>query len=106
FGFDWEDWGRLDALEVLAIAGKSLRTDPRRTYLTGHSMGGHGTWHLGATYPDRWAAIAPSAGWISFATYGGARPPASPTPLQEMLLRPTSPSNTFALVRNYALHGV
>jgi pimeloyl-ACP methyl ester carboxylesterase len=106
FGFDWEDWGRLDALEVLGLASKSLRTDPRRTYLTGHSMGGHGTWHLGATFPDRWAAIAPSAGWISFATYAGAKPPAKPTPLQEILLRPASPSNTPALVRNYAMHGV
>src|SRR5207247_2614106 len=31
FGFDWEDWGRLDALEVLADAQKRLGTDPRRT---------------------------------------------------------------------------
>src|SRR5262249_34917457 len=39
FGFDWEDWGRLDAMEVLALAQHRLHTDPRRTYLTGHSMG-------------------------------------------------------------------
>src|SRR5262249_677740 len=65
YGFDWEDWGRLDALEVLEQARKDLGTDPRRTWLTGHSMGGHGTWYLGVTYPDRFAAIAPSAGWIS-----------------------------------------
>src|SRR5206468_4126470 len=64
FGFGWEDWGRLDALEVLELAQKSLRNGQLRTYLTGHSMGGHGTWHLGATFPDRWAASAPSAGWI------------------------------------------
>src|SRR5262249_27782755 len=69
FGFDWEDWGRLDALEVLEVARASLKTDPRRTYLTGHSMGGHGTWHVGVTFPDRFAAIAPSAGWVSFASY-------------------------------------
>src|SRR5262249_43146969 len=56
YGFDWEDWGRLDALEVLNLAQKDLGTDPRRTYLTGHSMGGHGTWHVGVTYPDRFAA--------------------------------------------------
>src|SRR5207249_1249684 len=56
FGFDWEDWGRLDALEVLDHAQQLLQTDPQRTYLTGHSMGGHGAWQVGATYPDRFAA--------------------------------------------------
>ena len=73
YGFDWEDWGRLDALEVLDLAQRTLQTDPRRTYLTGHSMGGHGTWHLGVTFPDRFAAIAPSAGWISMMSYAGVR---------------------------------
>ena len=70
YGFDWEDWGRTDGLEVLEQASKKLRFDPARTYLTGHSMGGHGTWHLGTTFPDRFAAIGPSAGWVSFSTYG------------------------------------
>jgi dienelactone hydrolase len=107
FGFDWEDWGRLDALEVLADARKRLGADPPRTYLTGHSMGGHGVWHLGATFPDCWAAIAPSAGWISFATYPRPLPPPKKTtPLQEMLRRPASPGDTPRLARNYAWHGV
>ena len=26
-------------------------------------MGGHGTWHIGTLFPDRFAAIGPSAGW-------------------------------------------
>lgn len=39
FGFDWEDWGRWDAMEVQAIAEKMYGTDPKKTYLTGHSMG-------------------------------------------------------------------
>lgn len=69
FGFAWEDWGRLDALEVFDHAQKLLKTDPQRTYLTGHSMGGHGTWYLGATYPDRWAAIAPCAGYPDLIGY-------------------------------------
>jgi pimeloyl-ACP methyl ester carboxylesterase len=106
FGFDWEDWGRFDALEVLDLARKELKTDPRRTYLTGHSMGGHGTWHLGATYPDRWAAIAPSAGWVSFATYTGDRPPADPTPARALLLRAASAGDPLALAKNYARLGV
>ncbi len=105
FGFDWEDWGRLDAMEVLALAQKDLGTDPRRTYLTGHSMGGHGVWHLGLTYPDRFAAIGPSAGWISFWTYSG-RKPDNPTPMQELLFRSSSASDTQALLRNASGQGV
>jgi dienelactone hydrolase len=106
YGFDWEDWGRLDALEVLDLAQRELRTDPRRTYLTGHSMGGHGTWHLGALFPDRFAAIGPSAGWISMFSYAGATRPANPSPMQEILLRAATPSDTLALAKNYLHYGV
>jgi predicted esterase len=106
YGFDWEDWGRLDAMEVLALAQKSLHTDPQRTYLTGHSMGGHGTWHVGVTFPDRFAAIGPSAGWISFWSYAGAVRTADPTPMQQLLNRPMNPSDTLALKQNYVQEGV
>ncbi|MFH1745610.1 MAG: prolyl oligopeptidase family serine peptidase [Planctomycetota bacterium] len=106
FGFDWEDWGRLDAMEVLALAEERLGTDPRRTYLTGHSMGGHGVWHVGVTFPDRFAAIAPSAAWISFWTYGGAQRFENPTPIENILIRATNPSDTLALSRNYLCHGI
>ncbi|TBW28671.1 alpha/beta hydrolase [Gramella sp. KN1008] len=69
FGFAWEDWGRLDALEVLSHAEKMWNTNPSTTYLTGHSMGGHGTWYLGVTYPDKFAAIAPAAGYPDLLGY-------------------------------------
>ncbi|MCZ6690874.1 MAG: hypothetical protein O7H41_14875 [Planctomycetota bacterium] len=39
FGFDWEDWGRLDALEVLAEVQKRYPIDRDRVLLGGHSMG-------------------------------------------------------------------
>jgi poly(3-hydroxybutyrate) depolymerase len=106
YGFDWEDWGCLDAMEVLDLAQKQLRVDPRRTYLTGHSMGGHGTWHLGVTFPDRFAAIGPSAGWISFASYVGGGPVENSTPMERMLQRAALPSDTLALVHNCAQEGV
>lgn len=106
YGFDWEDWGRLDAMEVLENAQKALKTDPQRVYLTGHSMGGHGTWHVGVTFPDRFAAIGPSAGWVSFWSYAGARRPENPDAVQEMLQRATTPSDTLALSSNYASLGV
>jgi dienelactone hydrolase len=100
FGFDWEDWGRMDALEVLHLAAERFGTDPRRTYLTGHSMGGHGTWQLGVHYPGLFAAIAPSAGWPDFWSYTGA--PAWPegTPVERLLHRSMNPSRTRELVRN------
>jgi uncharacterized iron-regulated protein/dienelactone hydrolase len=106
YGFDWEDWGRLDALEVLADAQTLLGSDPQRTYLTGHSMGGHGTWQVGVQYPDRFAAIAPSAGWISFWSYVGAERPGPNTPVETILRRATDPSDTLALSDNYAHFGV
>ncbi|WP_165073249.1 carboxylesterase family protein [Paludisphaera rhizosphaerae] len=111
YGFDWEDWGRKDAIEVLDTASAALGVDPLRTYLTGHSMGGHGTWHVGVTFPGRFAAIAPSAGWISMFSYAGAARPESPDPVDAMFARAGNPSDTLALQRNlaglgvYVLHG-
>lgn len=106
FGFDWEDWGRMDAMEVLQLVEEQFQTDPRRTYLTGHSMGGHGTWYIGANYPTRFAAIGPSAGWISMFSYAGARRPENPDPMLELLSRASAPSDTLLLAANYAQHGV
>jgi poly(3-hydroxybutyrate) depolymerase len=114
FGFDWEDWGRLDALEVLAHAKAQLAHDPSRVYLTGHSMGGHGTWHLAANHPGMFAAAAPSAGWIAFSTYSPARattrttqPATSPADLSRAAFRAASlPSDTFSLLPNLADTGL
>ena len=107
YGFDWEEWGRWDALEVLALALERYRTDPTRTYLTGHSMGGHGTWSIGLTFPDRFAAIAPSAGWISFRTYARAGQTAEDdSPMQELLRRAAASSDTLSLVSNALHHAV
>lgn len=111
YGFDWEDWGRLDALEVLAQAKKTYSHDPQRVMLTGHSMGGHGTWHLGVTFPDQFAAIAPSAGWSSFFSYGGSTRIAPNDPVANVMGRAMNPSDTLSLTRNtlleqvYILHG-
>lgn len=111
FGFDWEDWGRLDAIEVLELNQRRLGIDPRRTYLTGHSMGGHGTWHVGVTFPGRFAAIGPSAGWRSFTSYTGAERFDDASPVERILALAANPSDTVALARNtlhygvYILHG-
>jgi dienelactone hydrolase len=106
FGFDWEDWGRLDAMEVLAHAQATLPNDPSMVYLTGHSMGGHGTWSIGAHFPDRFAAIGPSAGWESFESYGGGYGHNREHPLADTLNRAGNPSRTLLHRYNYAMHGV
>lgn len=108
-GFNWEDWGRLDALEVLAIAKEKFKPDPARIYLTGHSMGGHGTWFLGATYPDMWAAIAPCAGYPTLKGYGSADgliPETGATPMEQLLLRTSNQSDVPKLATNYKQAGV
>lgn len=110
FGFDWEDIGRLDMLEVMRIAQSTIPHDRTKVFLTGHSMGGHGTWHIGLTYPDRFAGIAPSAGWSSFFSYAGS-PQYGSTGVEGMFARAMNPSNTLKLVPNaasfpvYILHG-
>jgi dienelactone hydrolase len=69
FGFDWQDWGRLDLLEVRREVTANYPIDENRVHLTGHSMGGHGTWYNGFTSPDIWASMSPSAGWTTFPLY-------------------------------------
>ncbi|PXX28260.1 prolyl oligopeptidase family serine peptidase [Arenibacter sp. ARW7G5Y1] len=132
FGFAWEDWGRLDALEVLAESKRLFKPDHSKIYLTGHSMGGHGTWYLGATYPDHFAAIAPCAGYPDLLLYRGGRSERIaelteeqrnrygitpkmfermtaeyvPNAVENIVERAGTPSRTLKLIRNYLHHGV
>ena len=101
FGFNWEGIGRKDALEVLEHAQGKANYDPARIMLTGHSMGGHGAWHLGSHYPNLFAAIAPCAGWISFDTYAGGANYNLNDPVQKLLARGNNPSNPLLLKDNF-----
>jgi predicted peptidase len=54
--------------EVIALTQEIAReygVDPKRIYLMGNSMGGMGTWHLTAKYPELWAAASPAAGGVN-----------------------------------------
>ncbi|HTV63377.1 MAG TPA: prolyl oligopeptidase family serine peptidase [Verrucomicrobiae bacterium] len=106
YGFDWEDWGRLDALEVLNIARAELHPDPQKIYLTGHSMGGHGAWQLGALFPDHFAADGVSAGWISFFSYAGGTRFTNATPVEAILQRAAAASDTLLMKSNYLQEGI
>jgi dienelactone hydrolase len=52
----------IDAMRVLDIIRDAYTVDEDRIYLMGHSMGGAGTYHLGAEHDSVWAGIAPLAG--------------------------------------------
>lgn len=54
------DSSRLD--RTLLAATQGLRIDPTRIYLTGLSLGGHGTWSWAKNRPKLFAALAPIAG--------------------------------------------
>jgi predicted esterase len=50
-------------LTVLRDVASTYHLDARQLYLAGHSMGGGGTWTMGAVMSDLWAGIAPLSGW-------------------------------------------
>ena len=54
-------WSEQDVMNVLEMTREEFNIDPKRIYLTGHSMGGAGTLFLGAKHANLWAAIAPVA---------------------------------------------
>jgi dienelactone hydrolase len=112
FGFDWQDWGMLDALECLEHLLATEPIDPDRVVLTGHSMGGHGAWYVGTLHADRFAAVAPSAGWASFFTYGRGMPrDLGDAEVLDVFERVQGENDTEAFVPNlaatpvYVLHG-
>ena len=100
FGFDWEVWGQLQGLNSLDDAMETFRIDPTKIHVTGHSMGGHGTWQFGALHPGRFATAGPSAGWMSFYSYTGARRPTS------VFARAAASSDTINYLENLARRGV
>ena len=53
------------ALKALDQTAAEFNGDPSRTYLTGMSMGGYGTWALASARPGKFAALAPVCGGIS-----------------------------------------
>jgi predicted peptidase len=58
----WADHDTL-VLAALDLARLEFNIDSSRIYLTGLSQGGGGTWSIGASHPDLWAALAPVCGY-------------------------------------------
>jgi predicted peptidase len=60
-----DSWWPVEVEALDALLNKVVATyavDPRRIYLTGLSMGGHGAWSLAIAHPERFAALAPICG--------------------------------------------
>ena len=55
-------WSKEALLALLNDIIAQYAVDTNRVYLTGLSMGGYGTWALGLSYPEKFAAIVPICG--------------------------------------------
>lgn len=65
----WSGGGGWDAtnlrlvMDTLAALRAEFKVDTNRFYVTGQSMGGHGTWAILAAHPNVFAAAVPVCGW-------------------------------------------
>jgi predicted peptidase len=63
------------AMVALERTMAEFDVDSDRVYLTGLSMGGHGTWYLAYRHPETFAAVAPICGWVpDFPRFPGSVP--------------------------------
>jgi predicted peptidase len=70
--FDWSSPAmEAQIMAALDASAQEFHGDPLRTYLTGFSMGGYGTWAIASRHPERFAALVAICGGIVFPT--GAR---------------------------------
>ena len=58
-----------DVLNVIGLVTEEYNVDSSRVYLHGQNPSGSGALHLGAKYPDRFAALVISSGPIVFDAY-------------------------------------
>ena len=74
----YSQWVGTPADMAVAALQQTLRefhVDPNRVYLTGLSMGGHGTWYIAYRHPELFAAIVPICGWVrDFPQFRGSVP--------------------------------
>jgi dienelactone hydrolase len=79
--------GETDVLEAIEDAMRHYAIGPDHVALRGFSMGGAGSWHLGAHHASRWAVIAPGAGFVETARYAKVFVPGrTPPPEWEQVL--------------------
>ncbi len=59
---DYKNLGEEDVMATIELVKKEFNVDDDRVYLTGSSMGGTGSYHLGVHYADQFAGIFPVVG--------------------------------------------
>ena len=72
--------GDRDVLTAIRLAKSKFSIDDTRVYLTGYSMGGGGTWHVGTRHPELFAAIGPIYGGWDYHVWAAEDEPARLTP--------------------------
>jgi predicted esterase len=65
-GTRYKGAGTDDVFSAMAEVSRDYEVDADRTYLTGGSMGGAGTWFLATHYPGVFAAAAPLCGYTDY----------------------------------------
>lgn len=58
-----------DVINVIDLVSREYGVDPARVFLHGQNPSGSGALHLGAKYPDRFAALVISSGPIEYESY-------------------------------------
>ncbi len=61
--------GEVDGLEAIESVTRAYPIDRDRIVMAGFSMGGASAWQYGVHFADRWAAVAPGAGFAETAVY-------------------------------------
>ncbi len=69
----YADAGEQDVLDIRSKVIQLCDVDPRRVYLTGHSMGGWGTWNVALRNPHLFAAVCPMSGMAPITLLPNAR---------------------------------
>lgn len=83
----WKGPGEADALECADAAARALYgpNGHPRLAMMGFSMGGAGSWQLGAHYPGKWSVVHAGAGFVDVARFTKMPPDQYPAPFVQTL---------------------
>lgn len=101
-GRDWNQSAAEIAFAALDAASAEFGGDPERTYLTGLSMGGYGTWELALMQPQRCAALVPVCGGLTAPRAGRDL---SVGPLRDAADKPAALAQRLKHVPTWIFHG-
>ena len=94
-----------DVLRAMDDVERAYNVDKNRVYLTGLSMGGGGTWHLGLRYPDRFAAIVPVCALVDLSLFPFTQGASADDRALFDLTGPTAIAENAANLQVFIFHG-